>query len=152
MNNHLDRLDQDTWEALAAALKPRELGQTQRDSMRTRILARVSAPAPEGTRTIRAEEGEWIPFLPLVEMKLLRQDLENRNQTVLYRLHPGAEFPSHAHTQEEECLVIEGEMLVGDHAVRAGDVHIAAPGHSHPPIRSPLGALILVRSELGAAG
>ncbi len=141
-------LDETTLFAFLQALKPRELGAQQRESLRSRILSRIGAPAPEGTSTVRAGEGGWSHITPLVEIKVLRRDLESRNQTVLYRLHPGAELPGHPHTQDEECLVLDGEIHIGDHVVRRGDMHIANAGSMHPPVSSPLGALLLVRSEI----
>lgn len=134
---------------MSESLKPYELSSGQRESMRSRILRIAQAPAPQGTRTLRFDEGDWQNLMPLVEMKVLRRDVEKNNQTVLYRLHPGAIFPSHMHTQQEECLVLEGEINCGDHYVRKGDMHIAEAGCEHPAITSKTGALLLVRAEIG---
>ena len=137
--------------AFAEALKPRELAPERRTLLRTRILARIKdMPAPAGTITIRADEGDWIRIDPLVELKLLRRDYEHNNQTALWRLKPGAVLAPHPHTLEEECMVLEGEIRIGDHAVRAGDMHIAKPGYDHPTLVSEGGALLLVRSEIHA--
>jgi len=144
-------LDPLTLGAIAGALKPRELTPERQMALRARILAWLKdTPAPAGTITIRAGEGDWIGIDPLVEMKLLRRDYQHNNQTALWRLKPGAVVPSHPHTLEEECMVLEGEIRIGDHSVRAGDMHIARPGYDHPTIRSEIGALLLVRAEIYA--
>lgn len=79
---------------------------------------------------------------------MLRRNREGNNQTVLLRLHPGGVIPGHWHTVEEECLVLEGEIKLGDYRVRQGDMHICSPGYAHPDITSETGALLLVRSEI----
>ena len=56
-------------------------------------------------------------------------------------------FPGHHHTQTEECLVIEGEIFIGYHCLRAGDMHVASCGSEHAMITSPRGALMLVRGQ-----
>jgi len=143
--------------ALAAGLKPVELSPEKRESMRQKLLARVavassadrpSAPPPPLTRTVRADEGEWIVVSPLVQVKILRMDVANNNQTILVRMQPGGEVVAHSHSQEEECLILEGEVEVAGHRLSSGDMHIAGPGARHEPIRTRVGALLMIRSEI----
>jgi quercetin dioxygenase-like cupin family protein len=143
-------LDADSLKAISEAIKPRTLDKDRKAALRGRILDRIrqSAPAPEGTLTIRADEREWHAIAPLVEIKVLYRDEAQNVQTTLWRVRPGARVEAHSHTLVEECLVLEGEIKVGDHYVRQGDMHIALPGHIHPPIESPTGALLLLRSEI----
>lgn len=140
--------DAEVFAAIGESFMPYELSSQQRESMRARIFTQIHAGPPDGTDTIRFDEGEWKTILPLVEMKVLRRDVANNNQTALYRLRPGAEFPRHRHTQEEECLVLSGEINIGDHYVREGDLHIAKPGADHPPVTTKTGALLLIRAEI----
>jgi len=147
-HRHSLELDHFLDDALSESMKPVELGNAQREAMRERILSRAAITAPAGTQTIRAGDGKWLELIPLIHMKILRQDVESGNETKLFRLQPGAEFPPHSHTHEEECMVLEGEIEVGGHVVRAGDMHIAGTTHEHPRITSKTGALLLVRSEI----
>lgn len=55
------------------------------------------------------------------------------------------------HTQEEERLVLEGEIEIGDHILRKGDLLIARPGARHAPITTRTGALLWVNSEIPPA-
>ena len=135
-------------ERLATAIAPVELSQADRDSMHERIMARVADAPPARTYTVRINEGAWIPAGPGVEIKVLRMDREQNSQTVMIRMQPGSQIVPHRHNQEEECLVLEGEILIGEHRVCAGDMHIAAPGARHPPIFAPRGALLCIRSEV----
>jgi quercetin dioxygenase-like cupin family protein len=75
-------------------------------------------------------------------------DRERNDQTVLIRMQPGAVVVGHPHTQEEECLVLEGEVFIGDYRLGQGDMHVARPGAVHAPIRAPQGALLMIRSEM----
>jgi anti-sigma factor ChrR (cupin superfamily) len=129
-----------------------ELGSTEKAALKRRVLARISAPAPEGTYTVRACDTPWLKISELVEIRVVRKDLERNNQTILIRMQPGAEIVSHPHTQEEECLVIAGAVEIGAHRLDEGDMHVAGAGVKHPRIVSPLGALLMIRSEIPPEG
>jgi quercetin dioxygenase-like cupin family protein len=134
--------------ALAAAIRPVELGAGQRERMRESILTRVRAPAPADTFTVRGQDAGWIRIGPLSEIRIVRRDWQTNNQSVLVRLAAGAEIAAHGHTQEEECVVLEGEVMIGEHVFRAGDVHIARPGATHAGLRTRTGCLLYIRSEI----
>ena len=133
---------------IGGAVQPVELSAEQRDRMRECILKRVKEPAPENTYTVRAAEGRWIRTSPLSEVKLVRRDWSTNNQSMLVRLAAGAEVITHSHTQEEECVVLEGELQIGEHIFRAGDVHVARPGATHVGMRTRTGCLLYIRSEI----
>lgn len=135
-------------DALTIAVRPAELSDRQRASLRERILRRVRACAPERTFTVRSDEGEWIRVGPLSEIKILRRDWQANNQSMLVRLAPGAVVATHNHTQEEECLVLEGEVMIGEHVFRVGDAHFALPGATHTGLRTVTGCLLFIRSEI----
>jgi quercetin dioxygenase-like cupin family protein len=138
--------------AIASGLKPAELGNMERDALRRRVLGRVSDPAPDGTYTVRASENPWLKVSELVQVRVLRKDEAHNNQTILIRMLPGASIVPHPHSQEEECLVIEGSVDVGPHRLYEGDMHVVSPGARHPEIISPRGALLMIRSEIPPAG
>ena len=135
-------------EALAAAIAPVPLDAARREAMRTHVQERVRAAAVERTTTVRAGEGGWRPFLPLIDVKVLHRDVERDRQTALYRMQPGSAFPPHAHADDEECLVLEGEVSVGDLCLHAGDFHCARRGSQHPRLESRPGALLLISHAL----
>jgi anti-sigma factor ChrR (cupin superfamily) len=143
-----DVLDPDVVRILSAALAPAELAPADRDALRERIVQRITAQAPPGTTTIRAGDMHWVSAGPGVEVKVLRVDRERRDQTVLIRMQPGAVVLGHRHTQEEECLILEGEVFIGNHRLGQGDMHVAAAGAVHAAIHAPLGALLMIRSEM----
>ena len=158
---------------IASALQtPDELSKTDKEALKRRVMSRLSlnghssndrslnghsssiktAPAPQGTYTVRASEGAWQKVSDLVQIRVVRTDTEQNNQTVLIRMLPGASIVPHPHTQEEECFVLEGAVEIGDHRLSEGDLHVAGVGVNHPRITSPLGALLMIRSEIPPAG
>jgi quercetin dioxygenase-like cupin family protein len=135
-------------DALLEAVSPREPPPDRKAALRAAILARAREAAPEGTLTVRAEEGDWLLFTPRVKFKVLYRDYQQNVQTALWRLQPGGCLPSHSHCAAEECLVLEGEIRIGEYRVKAGDYHYAKPGCHHAPVIADRGALLLVRSDI----
>lgn len=137
--------------AIGMGLAPAVLESERHSRLRERILGRLRDAAPAGTSTLRAAGPGWQPLDDRVQIRVLRRDVVAGNQTVLIRMLPGAVIDAHAHAQEEECFVLSGEIEIGAHSLRAGDMHVARPGSEHEPIRSRAGALLLIRSEIPAA-
>ncbi len=92
--------------------------------------------------------GRWVWLLPGVRYRLLHRDGPARIQTALWRLAPGARIPGHRHRQDEECEVLAGTLLHRGQRFQAGDSMLAPAGSSHGSIRSPEGALMLIRGEI----
>jgi anti-sigma factor ChrR (cupin superfamily) len=141
-------LDRALAQRMAAAIAPTELTEADRERMHSRILRRIGEEAPPGTTTVRAADMHWLSAGPGVEVKVLRMDRGRNDRTVLIRMQPGAVVVAHRHTQEEECLVLEGEVFIGEHRLAQGDMHVAQPGAVHASIRAPRGALLMIRSEM----
>ena len=149
MASESDRvLGPEVTEALANALRPAELAAAERDRMRARILNRAKAAPPDGTLTVRAREGLWQDYAPGVQIKILHQEPKLSSMTFLVRMAPGSVAPAHDHTQEEQCLVLEGEASMGEHILHAGDWHVALPGSTHHNFSSRTGCLLLIRGEM----
>lgn len=141
-------MDSQTIVALAEAVAPIELSAEQRESMRERILRRIKAAPPSGTVTLRAREGDWVTIAPGVTRKVLREDPGAGRMSCLIRMLPGTVIPNHGHSQVEECLVLEGDVLVGEQHMGVGDWHIALPGSTHRDFRTISGCLLFIQSEI----
>jgi anti-sigma factor ChrR (cupin superfamily) len=144
----LEALDAVALTALAEAIRPAELSESQRGSMRRKLAARIAAEQPVNTQTVRAEAVEWQEVWPNVQVKMLRLDIASNLQIFLFKIRPGGVVPAHVHTKEEECFVLEGEISIGSHRVGEGDFHIARSGAAHGDITTEKGATVLVRSEI----
>ncbi|MCB1920575.1 MAG: cupin domain-containing protein [Candidatus Competibacteraceae bacterium] len=121
---------------------------TPRASVWEAIEAALDAHSPPNTITVRAQEGEWRILAPGVEIKLLLIDQAAGFQSFLLRLAPGCQIPAHDHRSLEECLLLEGDMIIGDRHYAVGDYHAALPGSRHPPLSTHAGGVVFLRSEL----
>ena len=116
--------------------------------MKSRLLARV-AESERGTvtNTVRPTDGEWERFSPRIKMKVLRREPDGGSMSYLLKLEPGAFLVPHKHAIDEECVVLEGEVTIGDELVGPGSYHLAPRGLIHQPIRSERGATLFVRGK-----
>jgi quercetin dioxygenase-like cupin family protein len=135
---------------IGAALKSVRLSARELAASRERMLRKIHAAPPAQTVTVRGEDIPWVRESPFRERKLLLRDFARNEQTYLVRLSPGAISPPHSHAVQEIVWVIEGEVQIGDHVIRAGDLHVAAPGSHHEDFRTTTGALVLIRSHIPA--
>jgi anti-sigma factor ChrR (cupin superfamily) len=81
----------------------------------------LPAPAPPA-------EPEWYEAAPGISCKLLAADAEKGRVSMLVRLAPGAEYPPHTHAGVEELHMLEGELMVDDKKLNAGDYLRSEPG------------------------
>lgn len=108
--------------------------------------AREAGPAGPGAGffILRAGEGEWVETGDEgVSYKLLFADRERGTVTTLVRMRPGARIPAHRHLGVEQCLVLEGDLRSGPHAMSAGDFNCSLPDSVHGEIVTDRGALLL---------
>ena len=146
--DHDTMVDPLVLEALLLEVEPVEPPADRAMALRDRVLAIARPPlttavTPPPLVTLRADEGEWIPIAPGVDMKILHDTPQSRS--VLYRLAPGGALPAHRHRSEEECIVLSGDASLGDHHVREGDFHLAPGGTHHGVVRSVSGVVLFVR-------
>ncbi len=135
-------------EALLEAQTPLLPSPERVSALRQRVLAVTQAalaPVSVAHLTIRGGDGLWVPLLPGISIKLLREDVSTRSY--LLRMAPGARLPAHGHSHEEECMVLEGDVRLGDVQVRAGDYHLARRGLPHGDLLSEGGCLLFLRGQ-----
>jgi len=99
-------------------------------SLWERLTRRIAAetgqaalPAPEAPA-----QPEWEEAAPGITCKLLATDMERGRVSMLVRLAPGAEYPPHTHAGFEELHMLEGELMVDDKKLCAGDYLRSEPG------------------------
>ncbi len=137
------------WEARLAPLAVSDAEIAPPASVWAGIEAAIDGDA--AAQTIRADEGDWKTISAGVAKKRLLADPDAGRESFLIRLDPGAILPGHFHRSIEECVMLEGEMHIGDLRVRAGDYHVVPAGSRHPDIVSDQGALFFIRGELRSA-
>lgn len=127
--------------APAATLDPQRSA-----AMKSRLMQRVHADRQPHLTTVQADEGDWKPFLPKVRIKTLQRSGDTLSY--LLRLEPGAILVPHDHPQDEECIVLEGEVRIGQTVARTGAYHLAPKGMPHDAIVSDTGALLYLRGAV----
>lgn len=68
--------------------------------------------------------------------------------SMLVRMDPSAKGADHGHALDEDCMVIQGDMFLGDILLRAGDYQLAPTGGTHFDIASDNGALFYFHGAL----
>ena len=96
-----------------------------------------------GTLTRRAGTGVWTEMSPGVTYTVLFDDPVTKRRSILVRALPGATYESHFHDEgHEECVVLEGDLIMGDLKLLPGDYHFAAKGSTHPVAITMSGCLL----------
>jgi quercetin dioxygenase-like cupin family protein len=121
-------------------------------SVKERLMASVRAKGRDGfsefepgIHVLRQDAGRWrqLPW-PGVTTKLLHADRTTGFATHLLKLEPGAKYPSHHHAGVEQCLVLEGQVRIGDLLLQAGDFEKADAGTIHHVVTTDAGCLLLI--------
>ena len=145
------RADVAFWQDSFLTVTPSGDDVTPGDHVFAAIEATLDGKPPPGSTTVRADEGEWIRLLDGVFKKPLGTDRREGTESYLLRLEPGAMLPGHGHEKTEECLVLEGELIIGEARFGPGDYHAAPSGIAHLPVTSESGAVVFIRGELHGA-
>lgn len=91
-------------------------------------------------------EQAWGPALQGVAM--LSLCVSEDVVSMLVRMETGARGADHGHSLNEDCMVLSGDMYLGDILLRAGDYQLAPVGGSHFEIASDDGALFYFHGAL----
>jgi anti-sigma factor ChrR (cupin superfamily) len=70
---------------------------------------------------------EWEEAAPGISCKLLAMDAEKNRVSMLVRLAPGTDYPSHRHAGLEELHLLHGELIIDDKKLYPGDYLRAEP-------------------------
>jgi quercetin dioxygenase-like cupin family protein len=134
----LDRFD--SWPAVV--LRPST-------SLWERLAGRISAETGQAPAVAPTPppDPEWEEAAPGIFCKILATDLETGRVSMLVRLVPGAEYPPHVHAGLEELHMLQGELLVNDQKLYAGDYLRSEPGTEDHRVWSETGCMgVLITS------
>jgi anti-sigma factor ChrR (cupin superfamily) len=130
------------------ALKDRLLALISQ-TVESRSSDRAAAAAlPKFTFRFVEDGGFAATPYPRLWAKVLHVDEARKQFSALIRLGPGGSYPAHSHDGPEECLVLEGELLVGGVRMKPGDFQRAEPGSEHVEQHSPGGALLFITAPI----
>jgi len=119
---------------------------TPSPDLKSRLLSRVSAwETLKPMADVRPHDGGWTSTgLPGVDMRKLFRDPQTGRTTLLLRMEPGVSFPAHHHGDDEQCLVLKGDIRFGDLVYEEGDFVVMGKSTTHPEIHTVGGNLLLL--------
>lgn len=140
-----NKLDPSIISALALATPVTAPDNAIRETIRRDLFKRIH----EDDRDflfVHAQEGTWNKLVDGIELKLLRHDETTRS--FMLRMAAHTSLPPHGHPQDEECIVLEGEVWLNGVLCKSGDYHLAPAGKPHDWLRSETGCLLFVRGAV----
>jgi hypothetical protein len=111
--------------------------------VRARLMRRIADDVLAQHLTVPGDGGDWRPAGPGLQLKVLHS--AGGVMSYLVRLAAGARLPAHRHPVDEECVVLEGQMCIGDLRLGPGGYHLGRQGLPHAELWSETGALIFLR-------
>ena len=100
-------------------------------------------PTINGSTYVKPQLLEWQKTqFDKVWLKVLYENKEKGESTVLVKLEPGAHLPYHKHPELEQAYVLEGSMYDHDGTCSAGEYVWRQPGSLHEN-HSDTGAVVL---------
>ncbi len=91
---------------------------------------------------------EWVNLSEGVDIKPLR--CHGHVASMLARVQPGAAVMDHVHRIDEDCMMLQGDVFLGDILLRAGDYQLAPTTHDHAGNLSDGGAVFFFHGYLEA--
>jgi hypothetical protein len=114
--------------------------------LKGRLMERANEILYEGLGALRASEGVWTPTnVAGVTCKRLYYDRDTKMGTLLVRMAPGACYPAHRHSRDEQCLILEGDLTYPNgKSYGPGDFTWAKAGSIDPELHTVGGNLLLI--------
>jgi len=114
-------------------------------SIKSKLMERVSNLEAKPLADVRRYDDQWVHSgVPGIDLKTLFKDKKSGRTTMLVRMEPGASLPSHRHGDDEQCLVLQGDVRWGELVYEEGDFVVMANETTHPRIHSVHGNLLLI--------
>lgn len=109
---------------------------------------KAAGKLPEVQFCFREEAAFQFSHMPGVTARMLHLDPATRRFSAIVKLEPGSRIPPHRHDGFEECLVLDGELIIGGVRMRAGDYQWAETGSDHAEQWTDLGATVLLSGPM----
>lgn len=93
-----------------------------------------------------AQSSPWETLSEGVEIKVLRG--VGSVMSTLARIAPGAQVVDHGHMLDEDCLMLQGDLFLGDILLRPDDYQVAPAGCNHVNSMSDTGALFYFHGHM----
>ena len=136
-------LDEDIAQALTAAQRPSEADDAAIARVRSRLMKSIANDSVRHHEAVHADEGHWHALLPGIQRKVLHE--QDGVMSYLLKFAPGAVLPAHRHPVDEECVVIEGVLRIGELVLPPGSYHRVRRDVLDADSTSDAGAIIFLR-------
>lgn len=112
-------------------------------------IAELVATVEQGLEEILAAARDWQRLaIPGLSVHTLEVDRQKRRITALLHAEAGTSIPPHVHEDAEQCVVLHGDLVIGDEHLRVGDYRYWQPGEPQPAQSTEFGCLLLVSSPI----
>jgi quercetin dioxygenase-like cupin family protein len=130
-----------------AYLRGSSLGQPM--SMFKEMLGGLLPNIHKESESVFSGEGGWVE----IQHGLYQKDLwtDGTIASRFFRIAAGARVAGHYHSLDEECMVLSGDIFLGDILLQEGDYHIAPADTEHLELFSDTGALLYIRGAASSA-
>jgi anti-sigma factor ChrR (cupin superfamily) len=101
------------------------------NSLWNRVTHRIAAEtgqAPVVPPVRGAPKAEWEEVAPGISVKMLATNEDCHRVSMLVRLAPGTDYPSHRHAGVEELHLLAGELIINERKLHPGDYSRAEAG------------------------
>jgi anti-sigma factor ChrR (cupin superfamily) len=142
-------LDDDILRALTNAQRAVEGEGAVLARVRSRLMKRIANDSVPHHTSLHADAGRWHDLLPGIQRKVLHE--QDGVMSYLLKFAPGAVLPAHRHPMDEECMVIEGVLRIGELVLPAGSYHRVRKDVLDADSTSEGGAVIFLRGAVPKA-
>ncbi len=139
----LDGVALDTLDHHGHAASPREPVLASAAGATIYLRDNGDEPSPAGTS--RERQAQWENFAPGIRRRLLWQ--AGNACAYLARAQVGAAVPAHGHRNDEECLMLEGELFTGDILIREHEFQLAPAGFEHGLVQAATACVVYLRGD-----
>ena len=113
----------------------------------TRTGRGASAGAEQGGPPPEGNTRAWSALAPGVTGMVLHYDHLVGSMVYIARLEPGARCPTAEQGSPEDCLLVSGDLSLGEVTLRAGDDHHAPKSVIQSGGYTEAGAVVLIRAR-----
>jgi anti-sigma factor ChrR (cupin superfamily) len=138
-----ERPDDDIARALDAAQRAAPADDASLARARAKLMRRIANDSVPHHTAVHANDGKWHALLPGIQRKVLFE--QDGVMSYLLKFAPGAVLPAHRHPIDEECVVIEGVLRIGELVMPPGSYHRVRRDVMDADSSSEEGAIIFLR-------
>ncbi len=105
----------------------------------------IAAQPGDVAHTVLDSLAGWPDYAPGIRRRMLWQ--RDGQAALLYLADPGAQVPVHTHGHDEECLMVQGELVLDDLLLQAGDYQLAPACTVHRVTETDTGVVIYAHGD-----